>query len=191
VSYLSELEQCEQGYYRTIYADPPWWEKGAGKYKRGADRHYELMRTADICKLPVAGIAGEAAHLYLWATNNFLPDALKVTQAWGFRYITLITWTKPSIGIGQYFRGQTEHCIFAVRGRLPYKTQGEKRLQGSTHLQAGKLGHSKKPHEMYEVIERVSYAPRMELFARDERSGWDCWGSAEPQQPALQMEATA
>lgn len=71
------------GIYSIIYADPPWLERGSGKIKRGADRHYPLMSTPDICALPVKEWAADNAHLYLWATNNFLPDALQVITAWG------------------------------------------------------------------------------------------------------------
>lgn len=100
--------------YKTIYADPPWMEKGGGKIKRGADRHYSLMRTTDIKALPVRDLADpDGCHLYLWTTNNFLPDALEVVEAWGFEYVTTVTWLKDKMGLGQYFRGITEHCIFA------------------------------------------------------------------------------
>ena len=92
--------------YKTIYADPPWNEVGGGKkYKRGADRHYPLMKTKDIIALPVQDIADTNCHLYLWVTNNFLPDGLQVMQAWGFRYITTITWMKDRFGLGQYSGG--------------------------------------------------------------------------------------
>ncbi len=111
--------------YKTIYADPPWLEQGGGaKYKRGADRHYPLMKTANIARLPVAELAEDNAHLYLWVTNNFLRDGFEVMEAWGFKYKTTITWAKDRFGLGQYFRGQTEHCLFGVRGVLPYKVQG-------------------------------------------------------------------
>ena len=71
--------------YKTIYADPPWYERGAGKIKRGADRHYPLMKTEEIKALPVRELIDPAGcHLYLWTTNNFLPDALEVVKAWGF-----------------------------------------------------------------------------------------------------------
>ena len=102
--------------YCTIYADPPWMERGGGRIKRGADRHYPLMKTVDICRLPVWRISEDNCHLYLWATNNFLPDGLKVMDAWGFRYVTMITWMKSWISLGQYFRGMTEHCLFGVKG---------------------------------------------------------------------------
>lgn len=165
------------GKYTTIYADPPWMESGGGKIKRGADRHYPLMKTKDIAVLPVAGLAAENAHLYLWATNNFLHDAMHVMEAWGFRYVTTITWGKDRFGLGQYFRGMTEHLLFGVRGRLPYKTIDGKRVQGRTLILADKGKHSEKPEAARRMIELVSYAPRIELFARQRFEGWDAWGN--------------
>ena len=79
------------------------------------------MKTKDIIQLPVHDLADENCHLYLWVTNNHLIDGLKVMQAWGFKYKTMITWTKDRFGLGQYFRGITEHCLFGVKGTLPYK----------------------------------------------------------------------
>lgn len=166
--------------YKTIYADPPWPEYGGGKIKRGADRHYSLMSVKDIIALPVTDIAEENAHLYLWTTNNYLEDAFSVMRAWGFKYKTTITWGKDRIGLGQYFRGQTEHCLFGVRGKLPYKIEDGKRQQGTTLILAPRREHSQKPSEMRKMIEKVSYAPRIELFARETFPGWDCWGNEAP-----------
>lgn len=164
--------------YKTIYADPPWMERGGGKIKRGADRHYPLMSTKEIMGLDVADLTEENAHLYLWTTNNFLPDALAVMKAWGFRYVTTITWMKDRQGLGQYFRGITEHCLFGVKGKLPYKTdENGKRCQGVTGFTAPKSVHSRKPPEMRAMIERVSYGPYLELFAREPHEGWDVWGN--------------
>jgi N6-adenosine-specific RNA methylase IME4 len=164
--------------YKTIYADPPWPERGGGKIKRGADRHYPLMRIEDIAALPVMDLADpEGCHLYLWTTNNYLPAAFEVMAAWGFRYITTITWTKDRIGLGQYFRGMTEHCLFGVLGKLSYKTIDGKRQQGTTGFYAPKGRHSQKPEEMRQMIEKVSYGPRIELFARQIAPGWDAWGN--------------
>jgi N6-adenosine-specific RNA methylase IME4 len=164
--------------YKTIYADPPWPERGGGKIKRGADRHYPLMRIEDIAALPVTDLADpEGCHLYLWTTNNYLPAGLEVIKSWGFRYITTITWTKDRMGLGQYFRGMTEHCLFAVRGNLPYKIVAGKRQQGETGFFAPKGRHSEKPEKMRQMIERVSYGPRIELFARHTAPGWDAWGN--------------
>ncbi|HEB13595.1 MAG TPA: methyltransferase [candidate division CPR3 bacterium] len=172
--------------YRTIYADPPWAEAGGGKIKRGADRHYALMKTKDIIALPVQKITAENAHLYLWVTNNFLKDGLVVMEAWGFTYKTTITWVKDRFGLGQYFRGQTEHCLFGVKGNLPYKIADGKRQQGRTVIDDTNPGlalfspreeHSSKPIEMRKMIEKVSYDPMLELFAREKISGWDVWGN--------------
>ena len=170
--------------YKTIYADPPWMERGAGKYKRGADKYYSLMKTSDIKALPVSRLYDPeiGCHLYLWTTNNFIPDALEVMRAWGFRYITTITWIKNTIGLGQYYRGMTEHCLFGRTPKLlPYKVDDlGKRIQGVAGFYAEKTIHSQKPIEMRRMIERVSYEPRIELFARQFAQGWDCWGLEAP-----------
>lgn len=168
--------------YRTIYLDPPWMESGGGKIKRGADAHYPLMKTAEIAKLPIKNLADEnGCHLYMWVTNNFLEDGLSLVKEWGFEYITIITWNKDKIGLGQYFRGLTEHCIFAsTKKRLPYKVVNSKRCQGVTGFYEAKTIHSRKPRKMREMIETVSYEPRIELFARQYAEGWDCWGNEAP-----------
>lgn len=168
--------------YKTIYADPPWSESGGGKIKRGADRHYNLMKTKDIIALPVAELAEDQAHLYLWVTNNFLKDGLAVMEAWGFRYVTTITWQKDRIGLGQYFRGNTEQCLFGIKGPAqPYKLRPDgKRAQGKTGFNAPRQEHSVKPEEMREMIELVSYGPYLELFARRPVPGWDVWGNEAP-----------
>lgn len=153
--------------------------KRGGRIKRGADRHYPLMHTEEIIALKsmVEGISADNAHLYLWSTNNHLIDAFKVMQEWGFRYVTMITWVKDRQGLGQYFRGLSEHCLFGVKGRLPYKVVGGKRQQGLTAFLAPKGRHSQKPEEMRRMIEKVSYPPFIELFARERVEGWDAWGN--------------
>ncbi len=182
------------GLYSTIMADPPWNEAGAGKVKRGADRHYGLMKTKDICALPVSAWAAPDAHLYLWVTNNFLPDGLAVMAAWGFRYVTKIDWFKGEgdddsdvslmsdlrlqVGLGQYFRGCTESCLFGVRGRVPYRVrQDGKRAQGRTGFHAPRGEHSVKPEKFRQTVELVSPGPYLEMFARRPAPGWDVWGN--------------
>jgi N6-adenosine-specific RNA methylase IME4 len=164
--------------YKTIYADPPWHEQGGGKIKRGADRHYPLMKTKEILAMKdfISELSDTNCHLYLWVTNNFLKDGLEVLETWGFRYVTTITWLKDRFGLGQYFRGLTEHCLFGVKGHLPYKILNGKRQQGVTGFFAPKGKHSEKPEEMRQMIEKVSYPPRIELFARKKTPGWVVWG---------------
>ena len=163
--------------YQIIYADPPWKESGGGRIKRGADKHYPLMSTKDIKRLDVCSVADDNSHLYLWVTNNFLPDGLDVMKSWGFEYKTMITWVKDRIGLGQYFRGVTEHCLFGVRGMIPYKIIENKRQQGTTCIVAPRTQHSRKPDEMRKMIEKVSYGTKLELFARQRYDGWDAWGN--------------
>jgi N6-adenosine-specific RNA methylase IME4 len=187
------------GQYRVLYADPPWLERGAGKIKRGADRHYPLMPTFAIAALPVSSWMADDAHAYIWVTNNFLPDGLLVMRAWGFEYVTKIDWFKGNvdddadigdgsiadaaleIGLGQYFRGCTESCLFGTRGHVPYAVlPNGKRAQGRTGFHASRrsLVHSQKPEQMRQMIERVSPAlPRLEMFARRAAPGWDVWGN--------------
>ena len=155
--------------YKTIYSDPPWDESGGGKIKRGADKHYPLMKTKDIINMAhfINTISDDDCHLYLWVTNNFLEDRLKVMNAWGFRYVTKITWMKEGIiGLGQYYRGITEDCLFGIKGKPPYKIIDGKRQQGITGFTAPRAEHSKKPEFMRKQIEKVSYPPFVEIFAR-------------------------
>ena len=123
--------------YHTILLDPPWMESGGGKIKRGADRHYSLLKAPDIlAAILQSGVWRPApdCHLYCWVTNNHLKDGLWLVKALGFRYITLLTWAKDRFGLGQYFRGQTEHMIFAVKGRLSSQVKNETTLLASGML---------------------------------------------------------
>lgn len=176
------------GRYAVLYVDDPWPERGGGQIKRGADKHYDLLSVDDIARLPIGLWAAPNAHIYMWATNNYLEDAFRVMRARGFRYVTTVTWVKDRIGLGQYYRGKTEHCLFGVRGRLPYLVAPSgKRAQGTTVLYAPdpdaetieppadlptafeakvptstkkfkRRIHSRKPEKMREYVELVSGA---------------------------------
>ena len=140
------------------------------------------MSLDEICDLPVEGAAADPAHLYLWVPNALLPDGLRVLAAWGFEYKSNLVWHKirkdggsDGRGVGFYFRNVTELCLFGVRGKnartlQPGRTQVN--LVGTR-----KREHSRKPDEMYDVIEACSPGPRLELFARGEREGWTAWGN--------------
>lgn len=181
----------QAGKYGTVYVDSPWPEQGGGKIKRGADRHYQLMKLPEIYALPVGLWAAPDAHLYSWVTNNYLEAGLEAVRRWSFRYVTKVGWFKDRIGLGQYYRGRTEDCLFAVRGRLPYRVkQDGKRAQGETGFEAeefpepdlsdfkaARTEHSRKPEEMRRMIELVSPGPYLELFARRPAPGWDVWGN--------------
>lgn len=171
--------------YRCIMADPPWQERGGGRVKRGADRHYGLLSTPEIVKVMVRSPKWAPApdcHLWLWVTNNYLEDGLGVMEALGFRYVTNAVWCKDKIGLGQYLRGQHELLLFGVRGRLAGLSRAR-----STVIFAPRTEHSRKPDQAYELAEAVSPGPRLEMFARRGREGWDSWGD---QAPAAEAEAT-
>jgi N6-adenosine-specific RNA methylase IME4 len=177
--------------FKTILIDPPWPERGGGKIKRGADRHYNLMTLREIKTLPIPKIADDNCHIYMWATNNYLEHAFTILRGWGFRYITNIAWVKSerteikgkqyfklqNPGLGQYVRGIHEICLFGTKGRLPYKIENGKRQQAISVITAPRTEHSKKPIEIYNMIEKVSYPPYVEIFARNTRDGWTSIGN--------------
>lgn len=165
--------------YEVILADPPWQEAGGGKIKRGADRHYDLMRTDDIVALAprVRALAADDAYLFLWVTDAFLPDGLRVMSAWGFDYKRTFVWCKDSFGLGFYARGQHEICLFGVRGR-PARSRRVKGNWGTdipSVLHAPKRRHSQKPDAFYEIVESFGDS-FCELFARSRRVGWHSVG---------------
>lgn len=145
---------------------------------------YETMTLNDIKALPVADIAGEKAHLYLWVPNALLPDGLAVMDAWGFEYKGNIVWEKvrkdggpDGRGVGFYFRNVTELILFGIKKKsAPNRTLQPARSQVNL-IRAMKREHSRKPDEIIPIIEACSQAPRIELFARGVREGWDMWGN--------------
>lgn len=155
----------------TLVIDPPWdWgDEGDDDQKGRARPDYQSMSFAEVKELPVVKHVLPNSHLYLWITNRSLPKGFELIEHWGFRYVTCLTWCKPSFGMGNYFRGQTEHVLFGVRGSLPLK----RRDIGTTfHGKRGKLGHSAKPTEFYELVEVASPGPWFDWFGRTERKGW-------------------
>lgn len=165
--------------YQTILADPPYNEVGGGRIKRGAQRHYPLMKTKDIIEFMKQVPVADNAHLYLWVTNNFLEDGLEVMKSMNFRYVTNLAWVKDRFGLGQYFRGQHELLLFGVKGKVPYKrdvVNGKRSCIPTVHIEA-RQEHSRKPAYYYDVIEKTSYGPYVEVFARNTRSGWDSIGN--------------
>lgn len=174
--------------YSAIVADPPWRYRTrqgitarTSHHTTVAEEHYSTMTNDEIAALPVADLAADNAHLYLWTTNPKLYGQRKrgelgpveIMEAWGFRYVTLLTWIKKgALGMGFYFRGETEHVLFGVRGDLGIPV--EKRLVN--WFEAPKTGHSRKPNKFFEIVHHVSPGPYLELFSREPRLGWDSWG---------------
>jgi N6-adenosine-specific RNA methylase IME4 len=163
--------------FATIVADPPWdWgDEGDGDQLGRARPDYATLSKEQLLALPVGTLADEDCHLYLWITNRSLPKGFALLEAWGFRYVTTLTWPKPSFGMGNYFRGQTEHVLFGVKG-----SQELKRKNAATLLptwKRGPNGHSSKPVEFREFVESCSPGPYLEMFSRSpERKDWTTWG---------------
>ena len=169
--------------FDSIYADPPW--KYGNQGTRGATSDHYVhndgsdnnpgMEVDDICALPIAQLAAGASHLHLWTTNAFLFEARRVMEAWGFEYKSCFVWVKPQMGMGNYWRVSHEFCLLGVRGSLPFAARDE-----MSWREWRRNEHSAKPEGMYDLIERVSPGPHLELFARQVREGWTCWGNEVP-----------
>jgi N6-adenosine-specific RNA methylase IME4 len=160
--------------YRTIVADPPWrYGSQKGTAARGhARNHYGTMTLDEIRLLPVAEMAASDAHLWLWGVNALMDAAYDVARAWGFEPITVLTWCKKQPGVGYYLRNNTEHCLFATRG----KPQVPDKQAMASWFVWPRGAHSAKPEAFYDLVEQVSPGPYVELFARRARFGWDYWG---------------
>jgi len=168
--------------YRTIVTDPPWQPTLGETWKARADkgrpqRFYSTMSLADIIanKPPIA----DQAHLYVWCLSQHVDWGYELARSWGAEPIVLWTWKKPGLGVGR-FRCNTEHILVARVGPRCGNPFG----QGGRHAQAtdGTLfewprgRHSEKPEAFFDLIERLSPAPRLEMYARTRRLGWDARG---------------
>ncbi|MEL6269279.1 MAG: MT-A70 family methyltransferase [Chloroflexota bacterium] len=177
-------EQLAGQSFSTILADPPWqFQNKTGKvapeHKRLA--RYPTLTLDKIKEIPVASVAADKSHLYLWVPNALLREGLDVMEAWGFEYKTNIIWHKirkdggpDGRGVGFYFRDTTEIILFGVRGKLRTLAPGRRQVN---IIKTRKREHSRKPDELYDVIEDCSPGPYLELFARGQRPGWQQWGN--------------
>jgi N6-adenosine-specific RNA methylase IME4 len=190
--------------YRTIVADPPWdHSDGTGVVMTVGMSHrphptggyvtapmYPTLTVDEIKALPVGDLAAQDAHLYLWTTNRYLRHVWDVAEAWGFTGVCILTWCKAPRGFlgGGAWPSNTEFCLFARRGSLKAigkaagrwfeapRRRGAPAREGERR-DAANGSHSSKPEMFLDMVERVSPAPRLELFARRQRLGWDTWGN--------------
>lgn len=184
--------------FNAIAADPPWPERGGGKIKRGADKHYGLMSRSDILATMLRAPCWTPAtdcHLFMWSTMSSLEDSLWVMDGLGFRYVTHGVWvkTRPDLmgglacGIGQYFRGAHELYLLGVRGS-GFAVRSDARDIPSVILappprEDGKRVHSRKPTQFYDMIDRRTIGPKLEMFARTPRGpDWTIWGDQAPEE---------
>ena len=178
-------KQLKGARFGTILADPPWrFQNSTGKVAPEHKRlsRYGTMPLEDICALPVSDVAADVCHLYLWVPNALLAEGLQVMKEWGFTYKSNLVWHKvrkdggsDGRGVGFYFRNVTELILFGVRGKNA-RTLAPGRSQVNL-LATQKREHSRKPDELYPIIEACSPGPFLELFARGAQPGWDVWGN--------------
>jgi len=173
--------------YKTVVCDPPWkygrnWDTGSSK-SCFSEKHnavsvrmpYPEMTVGEIASLPVPLLFDENCDVYLWTTQHHIRDAFYLLDAWDLDYCQLLTWCKTPMGTGQggLFTPTTEFCILGRKGKMPLN----KMRVDSTWWNLKRTGvHSKKPEQFQDIIESVSDSPRIELFARRPRLGWDVWG---------------
>jgi N6-adenosine-specific RNA methylase IME4 len=180
-----DLIASVRGKFRTILADPPWrFQNRTGKM---APEHRRLMRyptmtIQEIKELPVSMFAADKSHLYLWVPNALLQWGLDTMNAWGFEYKSNLVWYKirkdggpDGRGVGFYFRNVTELVLFGIRGQNNRTLRAGRRMVNL--FATRKREHSRKPEELYAIIEQCSPAPRLELFARHYRPNWTAWGN--------------
>ena len=170
--------------YQIIYADPPWTYKtwsGKGKEKKSAENHYNCMKKEDIQNLPISNICDKNCILFLWVTFPCLEEGLELIKKWNFKYKTCgFVWVKKNkkadtyfTGLGYYTRSNAELCLIATKGTIKRMSKSVKQV-----CDARIQEHSKKPDEIRErITDLVGDLRRVELFARQETEGWDCWGN--------------
>ena len=214
-----EYDPLPPGPFATIVADPPWDYSrklsggGTSGYSpvhpsrggnRGAANHYPTLTLEELCVLPVSEVTADRAHLYLWTTGAFIVEAHQVAEAWGFSPKGVIPWIKVKrnaaqhihkangdlsaavrMGMGLYLRWASEFVVFAVKGKL-----ATLRKDVTGVVFAERQAHSQKPDELYRLVEAASPAPRLELFARVRRPGYEAWGNeVDTWQPPLEMDS--
>jgi N6-adenosine-specific RNA methylase IME4 len=161
------------GPFRAIVIDPPWkYQSRADDITHRARNPYPDMELEAIKALPVSALAHEDCVLWLWTTNAFLREAFECLDAWGFKNKTVLTWVKDRMGLGNWLRGQTEHCLMAVKGKPIVILTNQ-----TTALSAPMREHSRKPDEFYALVESLCPGNRLEMFSRQSRDGWQSCGA--------------
>jgi len=162
--------------YQCIVIDPPWPVEKIERECRpnqNVTLDYSTMTIDEIAGLPISTLANPGGcHVYLWVTHKFLPTGLELFKLWGVKYQCVLTWVKPT-GMTPYsFQYNTEHVLFGRIGNLKLDKNGEK-----LSFAAPSERHSHKPVEFYNLVRKVSPEPRLDMFARDKKAGFDAWGN--------------
>lgn len=171
--------------YQVIYADPAWKYDSQGSPCLPENRpettrpeyYYPTMELEDMKKLPIKEISEKDCVLFMWATTPMMPEAFELMEAWGFKYKTMITWVKiNATQTGYWFKTCTEHLLVGIKGNVKAFRSPVK-----NYYNWKREKHSVKPKFFYTLIESLNLNPKIELFARDRREGWDTWGNQVPE----------
>jgi N6-adenosine-specific RNA methylase IME4 len=178
---VNTMDPLQPFRYGVILADPPWSfrlysDKGDAKSPQA---HYSCMSIEDMQAMPVNHLAAPDCALLMWATAPMIREALALMQAWGFSYKTMGAWAKQSstgsrwaFGTGYCFRSAAEFFLLGTRGRPRLQSRSTRNL-----IVAPVREHSRKPDDLHRMAEAMYPGPYLELFARERRPGWDCWGN--------------
>jgi N6-adenosine-specific RNA methylase IME4 len=171
------MKQSTPTKYQCLLVDPPWPQRMTGKRTRekggvAPALPYPTMTVDEIRDMDVSSLAADGAHLWLWTTNQFLRDGFDIMEAWGFRYLAPIHWIKPS-GVGNWFVSRTQTLLFGYKNRCVFPSG----RYAPNIFEASAGAHSAKPQASFDLIEKISPGPRLELFARTRRRGWYAWGN--------------
>ncbi len=167
-----------EGRFDVIVIDPPWpYECRQEDSTHRGRLAYPSMPLEQILAFPVKDLAAENCILWLWVTNAFMPDAFRCLQAWGFENKTILTWVKTQMGLGDWLRNQSEHCILGIKGQVQSFSRSGRLNNQTTVLYAPRREHSRKPDEFYELVEELCPGSKLELFGRQSRLEWTVHGA--------------
>jgi len=172
--------------YKVIYVDPPWefFTKKPHGDRPGSEDHYGKLTLDELKSIDISHLIDErGCFLFMWTTNIILPWSLELMKHWGFTYRSKLTWVKPVMGLGYYFRSASEDLLVGKIGKGTFRFKSQ-----PSWLMAPRQEHSRKPEEVYSIIERVADGPYLEMFARSKREGWDIWGNELPSDIELSVE---
>lgn len=168
------------GKYKTIMIDPPWPHRFDGPWGKGKKEHYRTMTIDEIRALPINALASEGCNLFLWTTQTYLPVALDLLKAWGFKYHLTITWDKGGGLVEFGWNRRTELVLYAYKNRLTFKPRGQAVdtiiREFPDLFNERRTVHSRKPISFIRAVESKTEPPRLEMFARARRAGWDAYG---------------
>ena len=189
---MSVAEVLNEREWRCVVADPPWRPAmeatNGGAVKASPSRHYDTLGFDEIAKLRPS--LAKQAHLYVWCLSPHADWGFDLCRAWGAEPITMLTWHKPGLGAGR-FRCNTEHVVVGRKGSRhgnPFGGGGRyQQATAGTCFSWPRGRHSEKPAAFFDLVERLSPGPRLEMYARTIRPGWSAFGNEVEPGPLLEL----